>query len=40
MQRVNPLGSIVSVTSKLYCISRLILLLWYIHLKYKHAGVD
>ncbi|CAI9557781.1 unnamed protein product [Staurois parvus] len=28
MQRINPLGSIVSITSMLYCIYRLILLLW------------
>ncbi|CAI9557980.1 unnamed protein product [Staurois parvus] len=28
MQRINPLGSTVSITSMLYCIYRLILLLW------------
>ncbi|CAI9576948.1 unnamed protein product [Staurois parvus] len=28
MQRINPLGSTVSMTSMLYCIYRLILLLW------------
>ncbi|CAI9611452.1 unnamed protein product [Staurois parvus] len=28
MQRINPLGSTVSTTSMLYCIYRLILLLW------------
>ncbi|CAI9544928.1 unnamed protein product [Staurois parvus] len=28
MRRINPLGSTVSVTSMLYCIYRLILLLW------------
>ena len=28
MQRINPLGSTVSITSTLYCIYRLILLLW------------
>ncbi|CAI9598443.1 unnamed protein product [Staurois parvus] len=28
MQRINRLGSTVSITSRLYCIYRLILLLW------------
>ncbi|CAI9571554.1 unnamed protein product [Staurois parvus] len=28
MQRINPLGSTVSITSMLYCRYRLILLLW------------
>ncbi|CAI9602572.1 unnamed protein product [Staurois parvus] len=28
MQRINPLGSTVSITSMLYCIYRLILMLW------------
>ncbi|CAI9577614.1 unnamed protein product [Staurois parvus] len=28
MQRINPLVSTVSITSMLYCIYRLILLLW------------
>ncbi|CAI9551877.1 unnamed protein product [Staurois parvus] len=28
MPRINPLGSTVSITSMLYCIYRLILLLW------------
>ncbi|CAI9564783.1 unnamed protein product [Staurois parvus] len=28
MQRINPSGSTVSITSMLYCIYRLILLLW------------
>ncbi|CAI9613788.1 unnamed protein product [Staurois parvus] len=28
MQRINPLGSTVCITSMLYCIYRLILLLW------------
>ncbi|CAI9596225.1 unnamed protein product [Staurois parvus] len=28
LQRINPLGSTVSITSMLYCIYRLILLLW------------
>ncbi|CAI9557604.1 unnamed protein product [Staurois parvus] len=28
MQRINPLGSTVSITIMLYCIYRLILLLW------------
>ncbi|CAI9543989.1 unnamed protein product [Staurois parvus] len=28
MQRINPLGSTVSITSMLYCIYSLILLLW------------
>ncbi|CAI9616756.1 unnamed protein product [Staurois parvus] len=28
MQRINPLGFTVNTTSKLYCIYRLILLLW------------
>ncbi|CAI9533092.1 unnamed protein product [Staurois parvus] len=28
MQRINPLGSTVSITSMLYCIYRLILRLW------------
>ncbi|CAI9590222.1 unnamed protein product [Staurois parvus] len=28
MQRINPLSSTVSITSMLYCIHRLILLLW------------
>ncbi|CAI9548510.1 unnamed protein product [Staurois parvus] len=28
MQRINPLGSTVSITSMLHCIYRLILLLW------------
>ncbi|CAI9563393.1 unnamed protein product [Staurois parvus] len=28
MQRINPLGSTMSITSMLYCIYRLILLLW------------
>ncbi|CAI9581620.1 unnamed protein product [Staurois parvus] len=28
MQRINPLDSSVSITSMLYCIYRLILLLW------------
>ncbi|CAI9602533.1 unnamed protein product [Staurois parvus] len=28
MQRINPLGSTVSITSMLYCIYRLIALLW------------
>ncbi|CAI9571451.1 unnamed protein product [Staurois parvus] len=28
MQRINPLGSTVSITSMLYCIYRLILLMW------------
>ncbi|CAI9620972.1 unnamed protein product [Staurois parvus] len=28
MQRINPLGPTVSITSMLYCIYRLILLLW------------
>ncbi|CAI9602215.1 unnamed protein product, partial [Staurois parvus] len=28
MQRINPLGSSVSITSMLYCIYRLILRLW------------
>ncbi|CAI9541204.1 unnamed protein product [Staurois parvus] len=28
MQRIKPLGSTVSITSMLYCIYRLILLLW------------
>ncbi|CAI9622273.1 unnamed protein product, partial [Staurois parvus] len=29
MWRINPLGSTVSITSMLYCIYRLILLLWF-----------
>ncbi|CAI9602409.1 unnamed protein product [Staurois parvus] len=28
MQRINPLGSTVSITNMLYCIYRLSLLLW------------
>ncbi|CAI9545364.1 unnamed protein product [Staurois parvus] len=28
LQRINPLGSTVSITRRLYCIYRLILLLW------------
>ncbi|CAI9544838.1 unnamed protein product [Staurois parvus] len=28
MQQINPLGSTLSITSMLYCIYRLILLLW------------
>ncbi|CAI9607753.1 unnamed protein product [Staurois parvus] len=28
MQRINPLGSTASISSMLYCIYRLILLLW------------
>ncbi|CAI9614216.1 unnamed protein product [Staurois parvus] len=28
MSRINPLGSTVSITSMLYCIYRLVLLLW------------
>ncbi|CAI9533481.1 unnamed protein product [Staurois parvus] len=28
LQRINPLGSTVIITSMLYCIYRLILLLW------------
>ncbi|CAI9540564.1 unnamed protein product [Staurois parvus] len=28
MQRINPLGSTMSITNMLYCIYRLILLLW------------
>ncbi|CAI9572608.1 unnamed protein product, partial [Staurois parvus] len=28
MQRIRPLGSTASITSMLYCIYRLILLLW------------
>ncbi|CAI9551252.1 unnamed protein product [Staurois parvus] len=28
MQKINPLGSTMSITSMLYCIYRLILLLW------------
>ncbi|CAI9574284.1 unnamed protein product [Staurois parvus] len=28
MQRINPLSSTVSITRMLYCIYRLILLLW------------